>query len=221
MDRFRGRLTVDPSRDLAKLIPCATATGSNRNAVPTRALEAGYPRRWKNCPRRWSASPTRASSCGPMAGWKSCAGDFTGASIRRSTTPVLTNSKPACGRRVSRTPLRDPDVVVLRVGTGKRWAQAGTRVSRPGERLFWVAGIWEEKADLGPCYSMVTTAASPLMAPIHDRMPAVLRPEEMAEFLAGTGHWNFQPFTGPLVVTPCESPLTKRPPHSESQQELF
>lgn len=51
---------------------------------------------------------------------------------------------------------------------------------------------------------MVTTASSPLMAPIHDRMPALLRPEEMQEWLAGTGHWNFQPYTGPLAVTPCK-----------------
>ncbi len=42
------------------------------------------------------------------------------------------------------------------------------------------------------------------MAPIHDRMPALLRPEEMQEWLAGTGHWNFQPYTGPLAVTPCK-----------------
>lgn len=50
-------------------------------------------------------------------------------------------------------------------------------------------------------------ASSPLMAPIHDRMPALLRPEEMTEYMAGGSRWDFQPFTGNLVVTPCESPL--------------
>ena len=67
---------------------------------------------------------------------------------------------------------------------------------------------------------MVTTAASPLMSPIHDRMPALLRPEEMQEWLAGSGHWGFQPFAGPLVVKPCASPLAKRR-KPEAQQELF
>ena len=90
----------------------------------------------------------------------------------------------------------------------------------PDDDYLWVAGIWEESPELGPCHSMVTTASSPLMAPIHDRMPALLRPAEMAEFLAGKEHWDFGPFTGPLVVTPCESPLVKSKP-ADSQQELF
>ena len=54
---------------------------------------------------------------------------------------------------------------------------------------------------------MVTTAAPPLMAPIHDRMPAVLRPDEVDGFLAGENVWNFMPFGGGLTVTPCASPL--------------
>jgi len=51
-------------------------------------------------------------------------------------------------------------------------------------------------------------------------MPALLRPEEMQEFLAGSGHRNFQPFNGPLAVTPCESLLAKwsKP---DAQQGLF
>ena len=67
---------------------------------------------------------------------------------------------------------------------------------------------------------MVTTDASPLMSPIHDRMPAVMRPEEMVEFLAGKGHWDFQPYARSLVMTPCESPLAK-PRAPDPQQELF
>jgi len=90
----------------------------------------------------------------------------------------------------------------------------------PDDGYLWVAGIWEENAELGPCYSMVTTGSSPLMSPIHDRMPALLRPEEMTEFLTGSGHWNFQPFNGPLAVTPCESPLVRQKKH-DSQKELF
>lgn len=97
--------------------------------------------------------------------------------------------------------------------------QAHEFFDRDGDYL-WAAGIWEENPELGPCYSMVTTAASPLMLPIHDRMPALLRPEAMSEFLAGSGRWDFQPFVGPLAVTPCESPLARRRTDGE-QQELF
>lgn len=90
----------------------------------------------------------------------------------------------------------------------------------PDDDYLWVAGIWEENAEFGSCYSMVTTAASPLMSPIHDRMPALLRPEETAEYMAGGGRWDFQPFTGKLVMRPCESPLRKRN-ESASQHDLF
>jgi len=89
----------------------------------------------------------------------------------------------------------------------------------PDDDFLWVAGIWEDDSDLGRCYSMVTTAASPLMAPIHDRMPAILRPNEMLAYLAG-GRWEFQPFCGMLAITPCVSPLTKRT-LPDPQQELF
>jgi putative SOS response-associated peptidase YedK len=106
-------------------------------------------------------------------------------------------------------------------GTGGR--KQAHHFRDPDDDYLWAAGIWEEHPELGPCYTLVTTAASPLMAPIHDRMPALLRPEEMQEFLAGTGHWDFQPFTGPMVVASCESPLVMRKPKasSDSQPELF
>ncbi len=91
----------------------------------------------------------------------------------------------------------------------------------PDDNYLWAAGIWEENPDFGVCYSIVTTAASPMMATIHDRMPALLRPEEMQEFLTGSGHWDFQPFSGQLVVTPCESPLKKHRDDGTEQAELF
>ncbi len=86
---------------------------------------------------------------------------------------------------------------------------------------LWIAGLWEEHAEAGPCFTMVTTDASPLMTPIHNRMPAILRPAEMQEFLTGNGPWDFQPFAGLLVITPCESPLAKRRQEIDPQQELF
>ncbi len=112
-------------------------------------------------------------------------------------------------------------------GVGKdRGRKQAHEFHNPDDDYLWAAGIWEDDEELGPCYTMITTAASPLMAPIHDRMPALLRPEVMAEFLAGSGNWDFQPFAGSLVVTPCESPLSGKPKtrpksSSDSQPELF
>ena len=87
---------------------------------------------------------------------------------------------------------------------------------------LWVAGLWEPgEGDLGFSYTVVTTAASPLMAPIHDRMPAVLRADEVQGFLDPGIRWNFHPFAGLLLATPCASPLVKPRDMGLQQQELF
>jgi hypothetical protein len=55
----------------------------------------------------------------------------------------------------------------------------------------------------------------------YDHIPALLRPEEMVEHMAGSGRWDFQPYAEPLVVSPCESPLVRRPGGEPRQGELF
>ena len=89
----------------------------------------------------------------------------------------------------------------------------------PADDFLWVAGIWEEHPEFGRCYSMVTTDVSSLMAPIHERMPAILLPAEAPAYLNGPS-WSFQSFAGPLTDTPCASQLVK-PPGPDPQQELF
>lgn len=106
-------------------------------------------------------------------------------------------------------------------GPGSGGRKQANEFRDPGDDFLWAAGIWEENQELGPCYTMVTTAASPLMSPNHDRMPALLRLEEMQEWLAGSGRWDFESFAGPLVVTPCESPILRKRPASDSQPDLF
>lgn len=90
----------------------------------------------------------------------------------------------------------------------------------PGGDYLWVAGIWETHPNFGPCYSMITTEASPIMEPIHHRMPAILPFDSTREFFAGGSDWGFVPFDDSLVVTPCASPLGSS--HAgDSQGELF
>jgi hypothetical protein len=45
----------------------------------------------------------------------------------------------------------------------------------------------------------------------------------MAKFVTGSQHWDFQPFNGPLLVTPCEIPaaMRKTKESSDSQPELL
>lgn len=80
----------------------------------------------------------------------------------------------------------------------------------PDDDYLWAAGIWEADPEPGPCHTMSTSAASPLMAPVHNPMPALLRSGEMQESLPGSGQRDFQPFIGALVVASCESPLLAR-----------
>jgi putative SOS response-associated peptidase YedK len=107
-------------------------------------------------------------------------------------------------------------------GPGVGGRKQAHEFTHPDGDYLWVAGVWEENPEFGPCYSMVTTDAPPLMAPIHDRMSAVLRAEEMQEFLTGKGPWDFRPYGGALAVTACESPLKRKPPpRDDSQGELW
>jgi len=106
-------------------------------------------------------------------------------------------------------------------GPGADGSKQAHEFCSPDDDLLWAAGIWEPHAVLGPCYSMITTASSPAMAMIHNRMPALLRSEEMTEWLAGNSRCDFQPYAGSLVVEPCVSPLAKRPGEGSEQAELF
>ena len=59
------------------------------------------------------------------------------------------------------------------------------KFERPGGEWLWIAGIWEEDAERGDCFSMITTEPNDLLEPIHDRMPAVLSDEQIKPFLNG------------------------------------
>jgi putative SOS response-associated peptidase YedK len=53
---------------------------------------------------------------------------------------------------------------------------------RQDERPFAFAGLWETWNDIESC-TIITTEANELMAPIHDRMPAVLARNDYEEWL--------------------------------------
>lgn len=71
-------------------------------------------------------------------------------------------------------------------GGGKGAKQTyALRAPRPGEdaEWLWIAGIWEDSSELGPCYAMLTTDARGAIATIHDRMPVVLTTDQIEPFL--------------------------------------
>ncbi len=103
--------------------------------------------------------------------------------------------------------------------SGPKGKKRTHRFTRVDEEWFWIAGIWEESRDHGLCFSMITTGANELMAPIHDRMPAVLEEGEIAGYLAGKMN-TFTPSPESLRVDDSPNPLIK-PKGTSVQGELF
>lgn len=93
------------------------------------------------------------------------------------------------------------------------------RFTRPEAKGMWIAGIWEEDAERGECYSMITTEPTDAIRPVHDRMPAVLAPDQLRPYLEGTLN-EFGPSSVPLRWAAAENFLkkAKEPP---AQGELF
>ena len=70
--------------------------------------------------------------------------------------------------------------------TGK--GKQPVRISLKSEEMFSFAGLWETwKSPEGKViksFTIITTEANTLLAPIHDRMPVILRPEQEMEWLS-------------------------------------
>ncbi len=89
----------------------------------------------------------------------------------------------------------------------------------PAEREWlWMAGLWEDDPEHGPRYTMLTTAAEGMVAEIHDRMPAILRKNQVEAFLTLSGkvsvaEWlDGHPLSAPLEEFRCLNPLKSADP---------
>jgi putative SOS response-associated peptidase YedK len=89
----------------------------------------------------------------------------------------------------------------------------------PNHNYLWIAGLWEESSELGPCFSMLTTEANPVVSPIHHRMPAIVTENDHKKFLL-EGLEFFKPGPELLTMEKVVNPLLKIKP-SHIQDELF
>lgn len=81
-----------------------------------------------------------------------------------------------------------------------------------GENFLWAAGLWEDAPsgaqDDSRCYTMLTTAAKGVVSEIHDRMPALLQPEQFKVFLTESDPRELlDQGVGMLTRFRCENPL--------------
>ncbi|RYD85141.1 MAG: SOS response-associated peptidase [Verrucomicrobiaceae bacterium] len=93
---------------------------------------------------------------------------------------------------------------------------------RPDHGITWIAGIWRDEEERGECFSMITTEPNEVLAPVHDRMPAVLTDEQIPAYLAGELH-IFGPSAVHLAYTLAENFLKKEKDHESppAQGDLF
>ncbi|MCB1227421.1 MAG: SOS response-associated peptidase family protein [Verrucomicrobiales bacterium] len=105
--------------------------------------------------------------------------------------------------------------------TGKKITHRFTPNHNP---LFWAAGIWEEHATHGRCYSMITCSPNALVEAVHDRMPALLSVAECEAYLSGRLHQFHPPSELLQLESPAPNPLriqTPTDPPALTQGELF
>lgn len=71
-------------------------------------------------------------------------------------------------------------------GPSGRGREARTWFSLPDAPICVWAGLWRDSEEWGPVYASVMTEACRAIAPVHDRMPVILRPEEWDRWMHGT-----------------------------------
>ena len=96
---------------------------------------------------------------------------------------------------------------------GERGGKTRTWFTAPDAPLLTIGGIWRNSEEWGRSYSMVMTDANETVAPLHDRMPVILRPGDVATWLDGEAADAFDlctPYAGPLAVDRTDQPWVAR-----------
>jgi putative SOS response-associated peptidase YedK len=105
---------------------------------------------------------------------------------------------------------------------GERGRMTRTWLSLPEAPVFAAAGVWRQSDEWGACYSMVMTDSEGTdAAPVHERMPVLLAPEDQARWCEGTPHEAMalcRPWQGPLVIERTPEPWARGAAH---QPQLF
>jgi len=112
--------------------------------------------------------------------------------LRAGARMINARAETAAGSRAFREPLRRRRCLVVADGFYE-WRRAG-KLRQPyfigpaTPAPVTLAGIWDRwRSPGGPwveSFSILTTAAAPLVAPLHDRMPVVVAPADRARWTA-------------------------------------
>lgn len=89
--------------------------------------------------------------------------------------------------------------------SGPRGDRRPTWFRAPDEGLLLMAGLFDERAD-GTRFTILTTRSSGLVAPLHDRMPVVLRPDQVEAWLEAPDPALMEPAPPEALVARPASP---------------
>jgi putative SOS response-associated peptidase YedK len=108
----------------------------------------------------------------------------------RAPPPINARAETVAAKGLFRTALQHGRCIVPATGFYEWVVQPGQRRKAPyhirlrGGEPFGFAGIYSPPTDEAPgTYAIITTSANELIAPLHDRMPVILAPEQEARWL--------------------------------------
>lgn len=106
---------------------------------------------------------------------------------------------------------------------GPKGGRRAVKIALKSSELFAFAGLWDAWQDPGggpellTC-TIVTCPANELVAPIHDRMPVILRPEDEERWLLPTPEGAPAPLELLRPYDPAEMALGEAPPELQPRQ---
>lgn len=200
----REELTWDAYRDMLSLVPSVPASNfqPNYNIAPTHEVPVGYADAegaHRLALMRWGLVPHWAKNA------------KIGAKMINARAETLAE-KP------SFRPLLKAHRCAIPVSGFYEWKRDGKakqahKIEHASGAPMIMAGLWTESPALGlTSYTVITTAASEAMAPVHHRMPAILDPGlgpgSVDRWMDGT--WEeaaplLAPHPGPLAITPISN----------------
>jgi len=96
---------------------------------------------------------------------------------------------------------------------GPKGSKTRSWFSIPDQPIFTAAGIWRDSAEWGPVYSLVMTDACIEVEGIHDRMPALIAPQDREQWTTGRPNDALAlcvPYAGEISVDRTREPWAKR-----------
>ncbi len=92
--------------------------------------------------------------------------------------------------------------------TGAKKTKHPVWVHTPDKEIFLLAGLYEEREGERPAFTILTTEPNRLLAPLHDRMPAIIPNDKATEWLSAPVPVPYLPAPAPekLLVTTDVSP---------------